>query len=115
MGLTGGTTTGFLLISQDPRIQYREVSEDGTEENTKQQKREHRVVRRREKRDGATGWTSELDDTIVNPTSLDSDGTTWTHSGSYTVTQDTYYPGKPGSGVMFGVQTLELFTAWADV
>ena len=119
MGLTGGTTTGWILISQDPRMEYREVSTDGTEENTKQQKREHRIVRRFENvcmnSGGPFGWTSELDDSVISPTTLDGVGQTWTHSGTYYFSQDSYAPGGQGSSTMVGTQTLELFTTWEDV
>jgi len=119
MSITGGTSDGYFLIRADPRIEYREVSLDGSEDNTKQQKRTSSTFQRFEEVDvsgaGPFVYTDDTGDLVVSPTAKDGQGTTWTAAGTYTITQDSIAPEGKGSCIMVNHQTLKLFTSWVDV
>ena len=120
MGITlnGATTDGWFLLVFDGRNEYREVSETGAEDTTIQQERSVNTIQRERvvcEGSPTMSFTDESGTSIVSPQAKIGTGTTWTFSGTYTISQDAVSPKGRGSDVMINSQTLQLYGTWADV
>ena len=116
MGVTGGTTDGWYLNSADYNMEYREVSIDGSADNTKQQERKSNTLAREQEHCGAvTGFSSDQGGTVLGPQAKLSTGNTATFAGSWIIETHTLENGERGSDKLTERQTLRAFTAWEDV
>jgi len=118
MAVTGGESDGYKLDSWAESIEYREVSTDGTEENTKQQERENKTFRRTQihfsKNAAITAISADTGSTIVSPSAKISDGTTATATGTWIIASHEFIDGAPGEGKIIERQVLKLFSSWSD-
>ncbi len=87
MSLTGTTDTGWILRRWSNTDEYREVSEDGTEENTKTQKRTNSTFVIFKEVCGPTSFSSDNGTNVASPSGKLC-GTTFTASGTWTVSDD---------------------------
>ena len=118
--MTGGTTDGFFLIDRDGAKEYREVSNDGTEENTKQQSRSHETLVREQEVQHTTlvpisVITTEEGASVVNPSYKMPWGGSFAAGGTYIIVGDRFSTRGRGSDILVETQVLKKFGSWADV
>ena len=113
MALTGGTNIGWVILRWSNVSEYREVSEDGTEENTKTQNRTNSTFVVYNDFCNPTGFSSDVDTNVLNPTG-DLCGTTITLAGTWTVTEDSIDGAEKGGIHCRNTQVYKKFTTWSD-
>ena len=120
MAVTGGTTDGWYLVQRDGAKEYREVSTDGTQENTKQQKRSHETLVRVSEHCHVAGsaqitaFNTDEGALAASPSFKVSWGQTFFAGGLWVVVSDSFEPGERGESKLVNVQVLKLFGNWED-
>lgn len=113
MALSGASDTGWILDRFSASDEYREVSTDGTAENTKTQRRTNgTLVRYKIVCDPSTYISATGTNFLAPQYSLCS--TLFTASGTYTCTDDDIESHTPGSNSVRNTQILKQFSTWAD-
>jgi hypothetical protein len=113
MPLTGASETSWIQVRFASSDEYREVSTDGTEENTKTQKRLNGTLVRYKVVCEPSSYSSEVGANILEPQTIVC-GALFTTFGTWTVTDDDIEEFEPGSNSVRNTQILKRFTTWSD-
>ena len=113
MALTGASNTLWILVRSSSSDEYREVSEDGTAENTKSQRRRNSTIVRYRVVCQPSTFSSDTGTNYINPGYVLC-GTNFTAGGTWTCTDDDIEEHEPGSNSVRNTQILKQFTTWQD-
>jgi len=121
MTVSGGTKGNWYMTNFDGAEEYREVSTDGSEDNTKQQSRGHNTLVRERITDSKSGdvilsfSTNEGTEVTLPAFAKSWGGILFTASGTWVIVSHQFSMGPPGGSKLLELQVLKKFQAWADV